>query len=77
MSTSIEQFHSEHAGHDGADPGRHTASPETVGDSVVAWFSGARIDLSRPAVFAVTLVGAFALGMILVTIGMALLSATR
>jgi hypothetical protein len=77
LSTSIEQFPSEHAGHDSADPGRHTASPETVGDSVVAWFSGARLDLSRPAVFGVTIVGAFALGVILVTIGMALLSARR
>ena len=77
LNTSIEQFPSEHAGHDSAEPGRHTASPETVGDSVVAWFSGARLDLSRPAVFGVTIVGAFALGMILVTIGMALLSARR
>ncbi len=75
MNTSIEQFPSEHAGHDSADPSRHTASPENVGDSVVAWFIGARLDPSRPAVIGVTLVGAFALGMILVTIAMALLSA--
>jgi hypothetical protein len=75
LNTSIEQSPSEHAGHDSAGLNRHTASPETVGDSVVAWFSGARLDLSRPAVFGVTLVGAFALGVILVTIGMALLSA--
>ncbi len=77
MNTSIEQLSSERTGHDTADPSRHTASPETVGDSVVAWFSSARLDLSRPAVFGVTIVGAFALGVILVTIGMALLSAGR
>ena len=48
-----------------------------MGASVTAWFAGARLDLSRPALFAVTIVGAFALGLILVTIALALLSAAR
>ncbi len=80
LDTSIDQYRSERPALESgalADPSRHTASPETVGNSVVAWFSGATLNLSGPAVFGVTLVGAFALGLILVTIGLALLPAAR
>ena len=43
-----------------------------MGASVTAWMAGARLDLSRPATFGVTYVAAFALGLILVTIALAL-----
>ena len=77
LPTSIDQFHSEHDTPSSPEGARHTASPESVGASVTAWIAGARLDLSRPATFGVTLVGAFALGVILVTIALALVPSPR
>ena len=76
MATSINQLHSEHDTPAASDLSRHTASPESVGASVKAWLGGAHLELS-PAVFAITIVGAFALGVILVTMGLALAAALR
>ena len=50
-------------------------SPESAGANVTTWFVSPRQGLSRPALFAVTIVGGFALGFIVVTIGLALLPA--
>jgi hypothetical protein len=44
---------------------------------VTAWFASVHLNLSRPALFAVTMVGAFALGLIIVTIALALLRVAR
>ena len=48
-----------------------------MGASVTAWMAGARLDLSWPATVGVTLVGAFVLGVILVTIALALVPSPR
>lgn len=72
LPTSIDQFHSEYDTPSLPDGARHLPSPEAVGASVTAWMAGARLDLSGPTTFGVTLVGAFALGLILVTIALAL-----
>ena len=77
LATSIDQLQSESASSAPSEHSRHTVSPESVGASVTTWFASARLDLSRPALFAVTIVGAFALGLILVTIALALLPAAR
>ena len=77
MPTSIDQFHSEHDTSSSPADARHTASPEAVGASVTAWMAGARLDLSWPATVGVTLVGAFVLGVILVTLALALVPSPR
>ena len=77
MPTSIDQFRSERDTPSSPEGARHTASPESVGASVTAWMAGARLDLSWPATVGVTLVGAFVLGVILVTLALALVPSPR